>query len=284
MAEKAKENKVEFGLKNAYYAIITDDGTKLDYAAPVKLPGAVELSIDPEGSSDPFYADDSVYYTAVSNQGYSGKMTVARLNAQFNQDVFGDTVDDATGMQVDNTDAQPKPFALLFEFSGDKSKTRHVLFNVTATRPSIGSKTKEDKIEVNTQELSFTAAADPYASRSHGKIAEGEKGYDNFFKAVVVPGATGTAPAEVKATGIKASDATTSIKVGATKKVSVTAEPANATDADAVVKAVTYKSSAEGVATVAADGTITAVKEGSADITATSGSFTVTVKVTVTAA
>lgn len=187
MAENT-ENKVEFGLKNAYYAIATDDGSKLSYTTPVPLKGATELSIDPEGDSNDFYADDTKYYTSVSNQGYSGKLTVARLNDQFNQDVFGDIIDATTGMQVDNTDAEPKQFALLFEFSGDKNRTRHVMFNVTATRPSIGSKTKEDKTEVNTQELSFTAAPDPYEHRSHGKVSEGSPAYSNFFTKVVVPG------------------------------------------------------------------------------------------------
>lgn len=189
MPEKA-ENKVEFGLKNAHYALVTDDGTKLTYGDPVAIKGATEISIDAEGDSTDFYADDTKYYTSVSNQGYSGKLTVARLNDQFNQDIFGDTVDEVTGMQVDNTSATPKQFALLFEFNGDKNQTRHILFNVTATRPSIGSKTTEDKTDVNTQELSFTAAPDPYASRSHGKVSADAPSYATFFDAVAIPGAT----------------------------------------------------------------------------------------------
>lgn len=187
MPEKT-ENKVEFGLKNAHYALVTDDGTQLTYGAPIAIKGSTEISIDPEGDTNDFYADDTKYYTSVSNQGYSGKLTVARLNDQFNQDIFGDTVDETTGMQVDNTDATPKQFALMFEFDGDKNKSRHVLFNVTATRPSIGSKTKEDKTDVNTQELSFTAAPDPYASRSHGKVSADAPSYATFFDAVVIPG------------------------------------------------------------------------------------------------
>lgn len=80
------------------------------------------------------------------------------------------------------------------------------------------------------------------------------------------------------------SQATASMKVSDTKQVTATAEPANAADADAVNGAITYTSSDEAIATVAADGTITAVAEGTATITATSGDFTATVKVTVAAA
>ncbi|ALJ97719.1 minor capsid protein [Lactobacillus phage iLp1308] len=58
----------------------------------------------------------------------------------------------------------------------------------------------------------------------------------------------------------------------------------DASDASDVVSAAKFASSDAGVATVAADGTITAVAVGSTTITATSGSFTATVAVTVSAA
>lgn len=85
----------------------------------------------------------------------------------------------------------------------------------------------------------------------------------------------------IAATGIKASQATASIKIGATKTITVTADPANATDGADVVKATTWKSSDDTIATVGADGTITAVKDGTATVTATSGAFIATVAVTV---
>jgi uncharacterized protein YjdB len=80
------------------------------------------------------------------------------------------------------------------------------------------------------------------------------------------------------------SQATASMKVGDTKQVTATADPADADDAATVNAAITYASDNTDIATVAADGTITAVAEGTANITATSGSFTASVKVTVAAA
>lgn len=74
------------------------------------------------------------------------------------------------------------------------------------------------------------------------------------------------------------------MKVGDTKQVTAAANPVDADDAAAVNGAIKYASSDEAIATVAADGTITAVAEGTATITATSGSFTGSVKVTVAAA
>lgn len=71
---------------------------------------------------------------------------------------------------------------------------------------------------------------------------------------------------------------TASIKVGETTKLTATVAPDNATN-----KTVTYKSSNEAVATVAPDGTVKALKEGTANITATTadGSFTASCAVTV---
>lgn len=77
------------------------------------------------------------------------------------------------------------------------------------------------------------------------------------------------------------SQATASMKVGDTKQVTATADPADGDDATTVNAAISYASSDEAIATVAADGTITAVAVGTANITATSGSFTATCKVTV---
>ena len=58
----------------------------------------------------------------------------------------------------------------------------------------------------------------------------------------------------------------------------------DASDASDIVSAAKFTSSDTGVATVAADGTITAVAVGSTTITATSGPFTATAAVTVSAA
>lgn len=60
--------------------------------------------------------------------------------------------------------------------------------------------------------------------------------------------------------------------------------PSDADDANAVVSAGKWSSSDDTKATVSASGVITGVAEGTATITATSGSFTATVAVTVTAA
>lgn len=154
------ENKVTFGLKNVHYAVITDDGQKLTYGTPAALPGATELSLDASGDAIEFFADDVKYFNADNNQGYTGKLTVAKLTEAFEKDVLG--IDDTDGVSTESAKAKIKRIALMFEFDGDQKATRHLLFNVSLSRPGDGSKSKEDKVDVNTQELEFTAAPNPY--------------------------------------------------------------------------------------------------------------------------
>ena len=82
-------------------------------------------------------------------------------------------------------------------------------------------------------------------------------------------------------TGVKLNKNTTTIKVGGTETLTATVEPANATN-----QAVTWSSDNISVATVDANGLVTAVAEGSATITVTTedGSKTASCTVTVTTA
>ena len=53
-----------------------DEGV-YSYAAPQAIPGAVSLSLDAEGETNPFYADGIVYFRTTANNGYSGDLEIA---------------------------------------------------------------------------------------------------------------------------------------------------------------------------------------------------------------
>ena len=186
------KNKVRYNLKNVHTAILTkgDDGT-YTYAKPVAIPGAVSLSLDAEGESNPSYADGVVYFRSTSNNAYSGDLEMALIPEWFRTDILQEEKD-SNGVLIERSDiTESVYFALLFEFDGDQKAIRHVMYNCTASRPTIESQTKESSIEPGTETLSI--AADP---REDGLVKSrtgddtSTATYNNWYKSVYVPSAT----------------------------------------------------------------------------------------------
>ena len=98
-----------------------------------------------------------LYYAASNNQGYDGTLSIATIPEQFAIDALGEEVDEEDGVLNELADAKGKSFALLFEFDGDVRATRHVMFNCSASRPTLASKTKTNSAEPNTNELKFVS-------------------------------------------------------------------------------------------------------------------------------
>lgn len=163
-------NKVQYGLKNVHYATVTVGTNSVTYGAPVAWPGAVSLSLSSEGETNIFFADNISYFTAISNNGYSGDFESALIPDSFKTDIMGETVGTGakTGIYYEHADAQPKAFALLFQFEGDANATKYVLYNCKMSRPDIESSTTEEGIEVQTVT---------------GEITASPRAFDNIVKA-----------------------------------------------------------------------------------------------------
>ena len=185
------ENKIKFGLSRMYYAVATiaADGTAT-YGEPVALPGAVSLSLEPQGENSPFYADNIVYYMTATNTGYEGDLELALVPNDFAKDILGEVLA-ANNIQYEDADAAPAHFALMFQFEGDQKATRHVLYNCTATRSTVGSETKEDTTTPGTETITITAttikALDKNIVKSKTVDTTTSTVYDAWFTTVTLP-------------------------------------------------------------------------------------------------
>lgn len=155
-------NKVKYGLKNAHYALLTtnEDGSAT-FGTPVAIPGSVSLTMDAQGETSTFYADNMAYYVSATNGGYSGSFEVALIPDHFRTSVLGETLDEEAQVLVENVNNQTKPFALMFEFEGDQKAIRHILYNCTCTRPSVSGSTTTNTTEPTTETMTLTASPLP---------------------------------------------------------------------------------------------------------------------------
>ena len=185
-----KKNKVKFNICNVHYVLLqkADDGT-VTFGTPVAMPGAVSLSLDPNGEPSVFYADGYAYYTINNNQGYEGDLELALVPESFRTDVLKESLDD-NNVLVEDATVETGAFALLFEFDGDVKKIRHVMYNCSASRPSIASKTNEDSKEVQTETLTIKARPLPDGCV---KAKTGDNTtdtvYNDWYKSVYQPSA-----------------------------------------------------------------------------------------------
>lgn len=180
------ENKVTYGLENAHYAKLTFGlGGAPTFATPVPLAGSVEFKMDPETNSVEFAADnDSQYFTEDENNGYSGTLTIANMPLSFRKDILGEVINEKDGTITELADAKFSPFALLFQFDGDKTKTRHLIYYCNGSRATISSKTGKD---ISGVELPFKAkqltVGDKKLIKTQTTSEESTK-YANWFKSV----------------------------------------------------------------------------------------------------
>lgn len=192
-------NKVKYGLKNVHYALCTIDASTntATYGTVKAWPGAVSLSLDAEGGTTKFRADNIDYWVGQSNNGYSGDYESALVPDDFRKEILGEIQPDGhTGILVEDAGAKTKYFALMFQFEGDESAAKHVIYKCSATRPGLNGQTTDEEIEPQTETLTITAGAIHNATLNKdivkARCASGDDAYSGWFSAVWQPTGSST--------------------------------------------------------------------------------------------
>ena len=190
------DNKIKYGLQNMYVAkltkTLTDGEYTYTYATPKHVPGAVSLSLSPQGESTTFAADNnSSYFRTNVDSGYSGDLELALIPDWFRSEILNETAD-SNGILVENSEnTETVYFALLFQVEGDQHGVRHVLYNCSCSRPNLNGQTKENSISPQTETLTITA--DPREDGLVKARCDAEASaeiYNTWFTAVYSPAAS----------------------------------------------------------------------------------------------
>lgn len=185
--------KIKYGLKNVHYAVATETtnpstGETTTSYGPVKpWKGAVSISMDAQGEDVIFRADDGAYANLDNNNGYQGDFESALIPEDVNISVLGQTKD-ANGVVTETADDVKKYFAFMFEFQLDKSGRRFIFYRCSLTRPSVGSQTKGETVEPQTDTVTITATPRPDDNNIKSYVDKGSAAYNGWYTQVYAGG------------------------------------------------------------------------------------------------
>lgn len=184
-------NKVKYGLQDCYYAkasVSTSTPGMLVYGSPVRLPGAVSLTLDAQGEMTTFRADNIDYYVSSNNNGYSGSLELALIPDLFRTDILKE-VADTNNVLVEKANVETSEFALLFRFEGDEEETLHCMYRCKAGRPSVSGQTTDTTITPQTETISLQAMprVNDKIVKSKCKKSTSTAQYNSWFTTVYEP-------------------------------------------------------------------------------------------------
>lgn len=277
---------VEFrGCDNVVVAEVTkDDSTGYTVGNIIPLAPVAEVSKTTENSSETHYYDN-VGAIVIRTEG-SDEVTLTTPALELGQlaTITGKSVDPATGAYVDDEGVE-KYYALGYRLKLTDGTYRYVwrLKGAFSNIPDETSTTESDSVDTNNQSVVFTGNKTLYSfqagnikGRAKAVVIDERDGLadvSGFFSQVITPDNVASL-AKATTTAISLSSSSESIVKDETATITATTTPSG--------QHVTWSSSNPAVATVSG-GVITAVAVGTAVITATSGNYSASCAVTVTA-
>ena len=183
-------NRVNWGLAASAWGKITVDANGNDvYGAPTMFLGNRQVNWDPAGDLIKVFADGTVIYTGRQNSGYTGSLELTNLDDDFAKYVLSESVD-SKNVQYEEKEPVVNRFYLLWEWVQDAKNTRHVMYNITASRPSMSATTAGDNDTKTAQYRTLNLTAIPRADgvvKASTRVDVDSTVYANWFSSAYVP-------------------------------------------------------------------------------------------------
>lgn len=181
------KNKVMFGVSNLYFGTYTvNDQGSVVLGTPMHVPGTVNISLEAESEENKFYADNRVFWSGYSDNGYSGEVE----NALFDDDfkiAFMNYIQLDDGGIAQIKGQQNKAVYMMFQADGDAENRRMILYNISLGQITREHATTEDSTEPQTATLPFTVNGDNGTGITRVSYAPKDAVYNTMFTTPPVP-------------------------------------------------------------------------------------------------
>lgn len=185
----AETNKVRFGLSHIAVCEYTEgQGGTVTLGTPMEIPGAVNLTLDPETAESVFYADNERFYVEDADNGFTGDLEMAKFPDNFLTSYMNYGVMTGGGIGQFKNKAKKK-VCILFEIDGDVHKRRNILYNVSLGNINVEHATTEDTKEPTTETLNYTAIGDNKTGLIKASYNEGDTAYSTMYTTPPIPAA-----------------------------------------------------------------------------------------------
>ena len=145
--------KVQFGLSDVHYAIYDEE--KKTFGDVKAIPGAVNLSLDVEGDTNKFYADNGAFAVFDTNSGYKGELEIAMIPEDVYTSILGFIKNNA-GEIIETSSSKEVHFGFTFRIETNFQKCiAFRYFNCTMSRPSMSYSTTNESTDPTTEKLTI---------------------------------------------------------------------------------------------------------------------------------
>lgn len=183
-------NKVNWGLALSAWGKITVDADGNDvYGAPIMFLGDRQVNFTPAGDLVKVFADGTVIYVGKENSGYTGSLELTNMDDEFAKWALSEEVD-SKNVQYEVKEPVVNRIYLLWEWVQDTKNTRHIMYNVTVSRPDQNATTAGDGDSKTAQYVTVNLTAIPRADgivKAKTRVDIDETTYNNWFNAAYVP-------------------------------------------------------------------------------------------------